>query len=61
MTDRAPSLTQQIDAVEWAWSHAEDMGKRAHLRRGEIDELIRRLEAAVETLRTLEYGSAIAR
>jgi hypothetical protein len=58
---RAPSLTEQIDAVEWAEAHALAMGKRAHLRPGEIDELRRRLEAAAETLRTLEYGSEIAR
>lgn len=61
MTDRPPSLAQQIDAVQWAEAHALDMGKRAHLRMSEIDELTRRLEAAVETLRTLEFGSEIAR
>ena len=55
MTER-PSIAQQAEAVEWAKHHAHEMGKRAHMRDGEILELYRRLEAAAETLRTLEFG-----
>jgi hypothetical protein len=60
MTDRPP-ISQQIEAVEWARRHTPEMGKRAHLRDGEILELLRALEAAVSTLKTLEFGSEIAR
>ena len=55
MTER-PTISQQAEAVEWAKHHTPEMGKRAHLRDGEIIELFRRLEAAAETLRTLEFG-----
>jgi hypothetical protein len=60
MTVRPP-IAQQVEAVEWARRHAPDMARRARLRDGEILELLRRLEAAVETLKTLEFGSEIAR
>lgn len=60
MTDRPP-LNQQIEAVEWARRHTPEMGRRAHLRDGETIELLRRLQAALETLKTLEFGSEIAR
>ena len=56
-----PTLAQQIDAVQWAWAHMNETAKRAHMRQGEIDEMRRRIEAAIETLRTLEYGSEVAR
>jgi hypothetical protein len=56
-----PTLAQQIDAVQWAWAHAQETGRRAHMRPAEIVEQARRLEWAIETLRTLEYGSAVAR
>jgi phosphoribulokinase len=61
-TDRpgAPPLSQQIVAVAWAAQHARDMGKRAHMREAEIDELMRRLEAAKETLETLEFTREVA-
>ena len=60
MTDRPP-IGQQVEAVEWARRHTPEMGRRAHLRDGEIIELLRRLEAALATLKTLEFGSEIAR
>ena len=56
-----PTLNQQIEAVQWAWAHAQNTGKRAQMRQAEIDEMIRWLEAAIDTLRTLEFGSAISR
>jgi hypothetical protein len=60
MTERPP-IAEQIAAVEWAELNARQMGKRARLNQSAIKRLQRRLEAAAETLRTLEYGSAIAR
>jgi hypothetical protein len=60
VTERPP-LAEQIDAVQWAETQARKMGKRARLNQSQIKRLQRRLEAAAETLRTLEYGSAIAR
>jgi hypothetical protein len=59
MTER-PLIGQQIEAVEWARRHTPEMGRRAHIRDGEIIELLRRLEAALETLKTLEFGREIA-
>lgn len=62
--DDHPSLPEQIEAVEWAELFAAQIVKN-RIRRGDdrvtIDKVNRRLEAAVETLRTLEFGSAIAR
>jgi hypothetical protein len=55
MTER-PSIAEQIQAVEWARHHAPEMGLRAHMRDGEILEMYRRLQAAIETLKTLEIG-----
>ena len=55
MTEQ-PSLAAQIDAVQWAELHAQEMGKRAHLSQAEIDEIRRRLQAAIETLKMLEFG-----
>lgn len=49
------AVAQQIEAVAWAVNHVQDMGKRAHLRQPEIDEMRRRLGAAVETLEHLEF------
>jgi hypothetical protein len=60
MTER-PTIAEQIEAVEWARHHAPEMGKRAYMRDGEIIELYRRLEAAVLTLKTLEFGSEALR
>jgi hypothetical protein len=65
MTARPPpTLAEQIDAVEWAENKARamnTMGKRGGLSADRIKDLTRRLEAAAETLRTLDFGSAIAR
>jgi hypothetical protein len=60
MTDH-PTIAEQIDAVQWAETQARLFGKRTRLRRSKIETLLRRLEAAAETLRTLEFGSEIAR
>jgi hypothetical protein len=57
-----PTLAEQIDAVQWAEARVEGMLPAANMGSKERLELLRRrLEAAVETLRTLEFGSAIAR
>jgi hypothetical protein len=63
MTDRAPTLAEQIDAVEWAENKARGMNtsRRHGLSQDRVKDLIRRLEAAAETLRTLEFGTEIAR
>ena len=55
MTD-APSLTQQIWAVKWAKEHALEMGRRAKERESVIEMLLRSLEAAEETLGTLDFA-----
>jgi hypothetical protein len=55
VTTEPPTLTQQIEAVAWAESHAQDMGRRAHLRQAEIDEMRRRLDYAVETLKHMDF------
>lgn len=64
MTDEHPTIAEQIEAVEWAELFASEIAKNRK-RRGDdrvtIDKVHRRLEAAAETLRTLEYGSEIAR
>ena len=59
MTDPRPSLAQQIEAVEWAEVQAREIARRGKERNGRRMELC--LAAAAETLRTLEFGSAIAR
>jgi len=70
MTERQPpTLPDMIQAVEWAEEHV-----RALRQAKSIDETVtlldevrisakleRSLAAAAETLRTLEFGSAIAR
>jgi hypothetical protein len=61
MTREPPNLTNQIEAVAWARRYAPETGKRTHMRDGEVLELMRRLEAALETLKTLEFGREIAR
>ena len=53
---RPPTLTQQIDAVQWAWAHAREIAQRWKLRPAETEEIVRRLDAAIETLRMLERG-----
>ena len=40
------TIAQEIEAVEWAKDHAQDFGKRAHMRQAEIDRMRERLEAA---------------
>jgi hypothetical protein len=55
VTIEPPTLTQQIDAAVWAASHAEETGRRARMRPGEIDEMRRRLYAAIETLKHLDF------
>jgi hypothetical protein len=61
MTDDHPTLAEQIDAVQWAEARIEAILPGAGLGAKQLQDLRRRLEAAVETLRTLEFGSAIAR
>ena len=61
MTDQRPNLGQQLEAVNWALLHMREAGRRAKLRAAEVEELIRRLEAAGDTLRTLEFGRAVLR
>jgi hypothetical protein len=60
MTDH-PTLAEQIDAVQWAEARIEAILPAGDLSAKKLQDLRRRLEAAVETLRTLEFGSAIAR
>lgn len=55
MTPQPPSLSQQIEAVDWAKSHVDAMGKAAHMRASEIAEMRRRLDAAAETLKHLDF------
>jgi hypothetical protein len=55
MTPQPPSLSQQIEAVAWAKTHVDATGKAAHMRAGEIEEMRRRLDAAAETLRHLDF------
>lgn len=61
MSQQSPSLSQQIEAVAWAENHVAAMGKAAHLRESEIEEMRRRLDAAVETLRTWEFAQGTLR
>lgn len=61
MTSEHPSLRQQIEAVEWAESHAKAMAEAAAMMEAEIDELLRRLSAAVETLATWEFAQETLR
>jgi hypothetical protein len=59
VTDSRPTLSEQIDAVEWATQQARDLGRRrTKLNQNQIYSLVRRLEAAVETLMTLEFARA---
>jgi phosphoribulokinase len=63
MTD-APSLTVQIWAIKWAREHARETARRTHEREGVTEHLLRALEAAEETLITLdmdEFGRATLR
>jgi len=60
MTDQA-SLTQQVWAVKWAKEHALEMGRRAKEHESVIELLLRALEAAEETLGTLEFIRETAR
>jgi hypothetical protein len=57
-----PTLEQQIEAVQWAEIHASVIAATA--RRKGYDHAIpaeyrRRLEAALETLRMLEFGREV--
>jgi hypothetical protein len=67
MTGDHPTILEQIDAVEAAEVFAPQfgwrprLGKRPKLTDHQIRQLCRRLEAAAETLRTLHFGSEIAR
>lgn len=53
MTAQPPTLAQQIEAVEQA------IDILAHMMAAEIDELLRRLDAAVEQLRTWEFAREV--
>jgi hypothetical protein len=63
MTDRSLNLARRSQA--WpGWERPSAAGRgearqRAKVRESEIEEQMRRLEAAVETLRTLEYGQEV--
>jgi hypothetical protein len=67
MTNDHPTILEQIDAVEAAEVFAPQFGRRPQLGNRpkltdhQIKQLCRRLEAAAETLRTLQFGSDIAR
>jgi hypothetical protein len=62
MTDDHPTILEQIDAVEWAEARIEAILPGAErLCARKLQDLRHRLEAAAETLRTLEFGSEIAR
>lgn len=54
MTERAPSLAQQITAVELAASLAVETMRRRKQPPSQQGELRRRLEAAIETLKQQE-------
>jgi hypothetical protein len=58
MREDRPSTAQQIEAVQLAETHVGENMRRLHRRPSEIDEVARRLQAAVETLRILEEGKA---
>ena len=60
MTDQA-TLLQQVWAVKWAKEHAVEMGRRSHERESVIELILRSLEAAEETLGTLEFIRETAR
>ena len=64
MTRDHPTIEEQIEAVEWAELYAGNVA-RAAFKRGDENaipiEFRRRLEAASETLRTLQFGSEIAK
>jgi hypothetical protein len=61
VTDPAPSLPQQIEAVEWAALHLDRKRKldARVLRASEVNDLKRKLEAAAETLGMLEFGRGV--
>jgi hypothetical protein len=61
MTREPPSLRQQIEAVEWAEAHAQAMAEAANMMEAEIDELLRRLSAAVEQLKSWEFAREVLR
>ena len=56
-----PSIAEQIQAVEWCEVHFEAVRKAARrvMRDSEADRMKLALEAAAETLRGFEFGSAI--
>jgi len=53
---RQPSLAEQIEAVQWALRHALETGRRSHERDAVTEHLSRSLDAAVETLKSLEFA-----
>jgi septation ring formation regulator EzrA len=53
-----PSVAQQIEAVQLAEIHVVENMNRLRRRPSEIEEVSRRLRAAVETLRMLEDEAA---
>jgi len=61
MTGDHPTILEQIDAVEWAEARIEAILPGAELGARKLKDLRHRLEAAAETLRTLQFGSEIAR
>ena len=58
MREDRPSIAQQIEAVQLAEVHVFENMRRMRRRESQIDEVARRLQAAVETLRILEEGKA---
>jgi chromosomal replication initiation ATPase DnaA len=61
MTREPPSLRQQIEAVERAADivAAKRMTEAGRMMADEIDELLRRLEGAVEQLKTWEFAQEV--
>ena len=54
-----PSIAAQIEAVDLAVLKVLAIGRDSRMRESEIDLLRRRLQAAAETLRTLEFGREV--
>jgi hypothetical protein len=54
MSAEPPTLAEQIEAIAWVATRVQDLDRRAR-REGEIDEMLQRLEAVIETLKHLEF------
>jgi hypothetical protein len=56
MTAEPPTLTQQIAAVETAAQHYLALAEKSVERGDELEAVSAELEAAAETLKTLDFG-----